>query len=86
MQLEDSSVEVIELAPPGVRTTLLGQENDEHAMPLDEFLDEIFELLEITPTPRELVVERAKPLRLAEANGAHDEVLKMLAGYKPPTE
>ncbi|KHK66408.1 DltE [Pseudomonas fluorescens] len=86
VQLEASSVEVIELAPPGVRTTLLGQENDENAMPLDEFLEEIFELLEINPTPKELVVERAKPLRFAEANGSHDEILKMLAGYKPPQE
>ncbi|BBH33365.1 Short-chain dehydrogenase involved in D-alanine esterification of teichoic acids [Pseudomonas sp. 43mfcvi1.1] len=86
VQLEDSSVEVIELAPPGVRTTLLGQENDEHAMPLEEFLDEILELLKISPTPSELVVERAKPLRFAEATGSHDEVLKMLAAYKPPAE
>ncbi|WP_434611253.1 SDR family oxidoreductase [Pseudomonas sp. R1-7] len=86
VQLEASSVEVIELAPPGVRTTLLGQENDENAMPLDEFLEEIFELLEINPTPKELVVERAKPLRFAEANGSHDEILQMLAGYKPPQE
>jgi len=86
VQLEASSIEVIELAPPGVRTTLLGQENDENAMPLDEFLEEIFELLEINPTPKELVVERAKPLRFAEANGSHDEILKMLAGYKPPQE
>ncbi len=86
VQLEDTSVEVIELAPPGVRTTLLGQENDEHAMPLEDFLDEIFELLKISPTPPELVVERARPLRLAEASGSHDEVLKMLAGYKPPSE
>jgi short-subunit dehydrogenase involved in D-alanine esterification of teichoic acids len=69
-----------------VRTTLLGQENDEHAMPLEQFLDEIFELLAITPTPQELVVERAKPLRFAEANGTHDEVLKMLAGYKAPAK
>ena len=86
VQLEGSSVEVIELAPPAVRTTLLGQESDEHAMPLEEFLNEIFELLAITPTPRELVVERAKPLRLAEANGDHDEILSMLAGYKAPAE
>ncbi|MGN8121125.1 SDR family oxidoreductase [Pseudomonas sp. 22082] len=86
VQLEASPVEVIELAPPGVRTTLLGQENDEHAMPLEEFLDEVFELLKISPTPPELVVERAKPLRFAEASGSHDDVLKMLAGYKPPAE
>jgi len=25
-------------------------------------------------------------LRFAEASGAHDEVLKMLAGYKPPAQ
>ncbi|GFM76612.1 SDR family NAD(P)-dependent oxidoreductase [Pseudomonas cichorii] len=86
VQLEGSSVEVIELAPPGVRTTLLGQENDEHAMPLDEFLNEIFDLLKVTPTPSELVVERAKPLRFAEASGSHADVLKMLSGYKPPAE
>lgn len=84
VQLQASSVEVIELAPPGVRTTLLGQENDEHAMPLVEFLDELCELLKLSPTPQELVVERAKPLRFAEASGSHDEVLKMLSGYKPP--
>ncbi|MCL6701531.1 SDR family oxidoreductase [Pseudomonas sp. T1.Ur] len=86
VQLEASPIEVIELAPPGVRTRLLGQENDEHAMPLDEFLDELFELLETSPTPRELIVERAKPLRFAEASGSHEDVLNMLAGYKPPAE
>ncbi|MBX8544141.1 SDR family oxidoreductase [Pseudomonas sp. VE 196-7] len=86
VQLEASTIEVIELAPPGVRTTLLGQENDEHAMPLEEFLDEIFDLLNISPTPSELVVERAKPLRFAEASGSHDEVLKMLAAYQAPAE
>ncbi|WP_285359980.1 SDR family NAD(P)-dependent oxidoreductase [Pseudomonas sp. fls2-241-TYG-175] len=83
VQLADSSVEVIELAPPGVRTSLLGQENDERAMPLEEFLDEIFALLKIKPTPSELVVERAKGLRFAEANGSFGEVLTMLAGIKP---
>lgn len=84
VQLEHSPVEVIELAPPGVRTSLLGQENDENAMPLEAFLDEIFEQLKINPTPHELVVERARPLRFAEATGSHDQVLKMLSGYKPP--
>lgn len=37
MQLADSNVQVIELVPPGVRTKLYGQGNDERAMPLDEF-------------------------------------------------
>lgn len=86
VQLEDSPIEVIELAPPGVRTALLGQEDDEHAMPLEAFLDEVFQLLNTSPTPSELIVERAKPLRFAEATGSHDEVLKMLAGYKPSAD
>ncbi|KQB53515.1 oxidoreductase [Pseudomonas endophytica] len=83
VQLEDTSIEVVELAPPAVRTTLLGQETDEQAMPLEAFLDEIFELLNTTPTPSELVVERTKPLRFAEANGSHAEVLRKLTEYKP---
>ena len=86
VQLADSSVEVIELAPPGVRTSLLGQENDERSMPLEAFLDEVFALLEITPTPSELIVERAKGLRFAEANGSSDAMLTMLAGIKPHAE
>jgi len=84
VQLADSPIEVIELAPPGVRTDLLRMENNDHAMPLDEFLNEIFELLGSTPTPQELIVERAKPFRFAEANGSHGELLKMLAAVKPP--
>jgi short-subunit dehydrogenase involved in D-alanine esterification of teichoic acids len=86
VQLEDSPIEVIELAPPGVRTALLGQEEDEHAMPPEAFLDEVFVLLKTSPTPPELIVERAKPLRFAEATGSHGEVLKMLAGYKPSAD
>ena len=45
IQLADSSVQVIELIPPAVRTTLMGQQDDEDAMPLDEFLTETTTLL-----------------------------------------
>ncbi|MGO4319769.1 SDR family oxidoreductase, partial [Agrobacterium sp. MCAB5] len=34
VQLANTSVRVVELAPPGVQTTLFGDEIDEHAMPL----------------------------------------------------
>ncbi|WAH63163.1 SDR family oxidoreductase [Xanthomonas hortorum] len=79
VQLADSNVQVIELVPPGVRTKLYGQGNDEHAMPLDEFLDEALALLHAEPTPKEIVVERAKFLRDAAANGSYDEMLGMLS-------
>jgi short-subunit dehydrogenase involved in D-alanine esterification of teichoic acids len=42
LQLADTSVQVVELEPPAVRTGLLpGQENSEFAMPLDEFIAEV---------------------------------------------
>ncbi|MDJ0356591.1 SDR family NAD(P)-dependent oxidoreductase [Paenarthrobacter sp. PH39-S1] len=36
VQLADTSIQVIELVPPGVRTTLMGQQDSEQAMPLGE--------------------------------------------------
>lgn len=80
VQLADSGVQVIEVAPPGVRTTLFGQAYSEEAMPLDEFLDETLALLEADPGARELVVERAKFVRAAEATGSYDDVLALLSG------
>ncbi|MFF3371913.1 SDR family oxidoreductase [Streptomyces sp. NPDC002680] len=75
-----AGVQVIESAPPGVRTTLLGQQDSPNAMPLDEFLDETLGLLREQPDAKELVVERAKFVRYAEANGAYDQALAMLSG------
>nr|WP_241267422.1 hypothetical protein [Streptomyces scabichelini] len=37
VQVADSGVQVIEVIPPGVRTILLGQQDDENAMPLEDF-------------------------------------------------
>ncbi|WP_405628309.1 SDR family NAD(P)-dependent oxidoreductase [Streptomyces sp. NBC_00016] len=76
----DAGVQVIEVAPPGVRTTLLGQQDDENAMPLDDFLTETLTLLRERPDAGEIVVERARPVRDAEANGTYDDVLAMLSG------
>ncbi|MFJ9151949.1 SDR family oxidoreductase [Streptomyces sp. NPDC102270] len=76
----DAGVQVIEVVPPGVRTTLLGQQDDENSMPLDDFLTETLELLREKPDTKELVVERARFLRDAVANGSYDDVLTMLSG------
>lgn len=81
VQLADEGVQVIELVPPSVRTTLLGQQDDEQAMPLDEFLTETLELLRENPDTQELVVERARFLRDAQANGSYDDVFAMLSAY-----
>jgi uncharacterized oxidoreductase len=70
-QLRETGVEVIELVPPYVQTELMGkaQANDPLAMPLQEFIDEVFALLKANPHPMEIQVERVKPLRFAEMNG-----------------
>lgn len=77
----DAGVQVIEIVPPSVRTTLLDQQDDDQAMPLDDFLTETLDLLRADPEARELVVERAKFLRDATANGSYDNVLAMLSEY-----
>ncbi|MER5197446.1 SDR family oxidoreductase [Streptomyces sp. NPDC002755] len=76
-----AGVQVIEVAPPGVRTTLLGQQDDESSMPLDDFLTETLDLLRERPDAKELVVERARFVRDAEANGSYGDVLALLSGH-----
>lgn len=67
----DAGVQVMELVPPNVRTTLLGQQNDQRAMPLEEFVAEIMELLRTNPDAEELVVQRARFFRAAGANRSY---------------
>ncbi|WP_406117874.1 SDR family oxidoreductase [Streptomyces sp. NBC_00989] len=76
----DTGVQVIEVVPPAVRTTLLGQQDNEQSMPLDDFLTEALDLLREKPDAKELVVERARFLRDAVANGSYDDVLAMISG------
>jgi uncharacterized oxidoreductase len=74
-QLAGTGVEVTELIPPAVATA--GQEKlNPAALPLDGFLDEVVKLLTENPTPNEVVVERARPLRWAERDGTYAELLE----------
>jgi uncharacterized oxidoreductase len=82
VQLADTNVQVIELVPPAVRTTLMGQENLESAMPLDDFLDEAWELLESEPDADEILGDRVKFLRFAEREDRYGDVLEMLSAYQ----
>jgi uncharacterized oxidoreductase len=78
IQLE-GKVEVIELAPPAVRTDLTpGQSTREGYMPLDEFADEVISLFAVKPTPAEILVQNVLPLRNAEASGTVPQVLERL--------
>ncbi len=60
-KLKGSSVAVLEIAPPWVRTDLLSSNNEPRAMPLAEFITETIKVL--GTDAEEVLVERAKPLR-----------------------
>ncbi len=77
VQMIDTGVQVIELVPAGVRTTLMGNQNNEDAMPLEDFLTETMDLLAAAPDAKEIVVEGARFIRDAQANGNYDDVLAM---------
>ena len=75
-------VEVIELAPPAVQTGLTpGQESRPGYQPLDEFADEVLALLTAQPTPAEVLVERVKFLRNAEAEHRFDQTMAQLNAF-----
>lgn len=75
-QLKKTSVRVIEIAPPYVQTELMGAQQavDPAAMPLADFTTEVMTILETRPDADEVIVERCKPLRYAEANGTFAQV------------
>jgi uncharacterized oxidoreductase len=81
LQLADTSIQVIEIVPPAVQTTLLGQQDSPNAMPVEEYLSETMQLIENQPAAKEILVERVKMLRFAEVNGTYDEVVGMLSGH-----
>jgi uncharacterized oxidoreductase len=66
-QLKDTAVEVIELVPPYVRTSLMGerQANDPNAMPPEEFVSETISILRDQPHVEEILVKRVRPQRFA---------------------
>jgi uncharacterized oxidoreductase len=84
LQYAGTSVQVVELVPPSVRTDLMpGQADNEVAMPLDEFTAEVMTLLETRPDAKEIQVERVKFLRYGEARGDYDQVVATLNATDP---
>ena len=79
-QLRDTAVAVIELVPPYVQTELMGerQKTDPMAMPLGEYLAETMSLLRSSPDATEILVDRVKSRRLAEASGGYDAFFKQM--------
>ncbi len=70
-QLKGTGVQVMELVPPYVQTTLMGdhQASDPRAMPLNEYIKEVMNLIQTQPDATEINVQRVQPLRFAANAG-----------------
>ncbi len=78
-QLKDSSVKVIEWAPPAVATDLMpGQAQNPNSMPLADFIAESVALFEAGHD--EILVERVRFLHGALAAGTYDQVFARMNG------
>jgi short-subunit dehydrogenase involved in D-alanine esterification of teichoic acids len=79
LQLARTSVKVVEIVPPGVRTELMpGQSEVDRFMTLDAFADEVMALLESQPDASEILVEDVRFLRLAEVEGRYAQTVALL--------
>lgn len=78
-QLQESNVQVIELIPPFVQTELQGpaQATNPNALPLSDYITETMHILSTTSDVTEVIIERVKPQRYAEARGEYDTFFKM---------
>lgn len=73
-QLAGTGVGVTELVPPAVATA--GQEEvNPAALPLDDFLDEVLDLLAQDPTPDEVLVRGVLMHRWAERDGTYADLV-----------
>ena len=70
--LRDTTVRVLEIAPPWVRTDLMNSREAEQAMPLDAFIDETIAAL--GTNANEVLVENARLFRGNPGPGEHDLV------------
>ncbi|MBV2146690.1 SDR family oxidoreductase [Sphingobium sp. AS12] len=78
-QLKDTSVELVEIVPPGVQTDLMpGHADNDQMMPLTDFIAETMALLRQQPTPAEICVDRVRFLRDADKRGDFDAVFALL--------
>ena len=76
LQLAGTSVKVVELVPPGVRTELMpGQSEIDQFLPVNDFADQVLALIEQDPEATEILVEAVKFLRFSEAENRYAQTV-----------
>ncbi|MDB5479163.1 MAG: short-chain dehydrogenase [Caulobacteraceae bacterium] len=83
--LRDTTVRVLEIAPPWVRTELMNSQEVEQAMPLGQFIEET--IAELRTDADEILVDAARPLRANAGpgeqglvKGFNEQMTAILAG------
>ncbi len=82
-QLRHDAIEVLELAPPYVRTELTGtaQAADPRAMAVEDYVTQVIEMLEKQDHPRgEILLKPDLARRWAERDGTYEEVYAAMNG------
>jgi uncharacterized oxidoreductase len=74
-QLDGTGVEVSELVPPAVATMPEHAQRNPRALGLAEFATEVMDLLQINPTPHEILVRGVLMHRWAERDGTYDDLV-----------
>jgi short-subunit dehydrogenase involved in D-alanine esterification of teichoic acids len=74
-QLDGTGIEVAELVPPAVATTPEYAQRNPRALGLAEFATEVMDLLQIDPTPHEILVQGVLMHRWAERDGTYAELV-----------
>ena len=74
-QLNGTGIEVAELVPPAVATVPEAKQTNPHALDLNDFLDEVMDLLSERPTPHEILVKGVLMHRWAERDGTYAELV-----------
>jgi uncharacterized oxidoreductase len=81
LQLANTGVQVIELVPPHVATTLMGQQDAPTAMPVEEFLTETMDILRDQPEVTEVTVQRVGFLRDSERENRYARTLAAINSH-----
>jgi short-subunit dehydrogenase involved in D-alanine esterification of teichoic acids len=82
LQFAGSSIQVIELTPPALRTELMpGGSQIEAFYPLEDYIDDTWKLLAEQPDATEIIIERVKPLRFSEVYGKYEQTVQLVNSH-----
>jgi short-subunit dehydrogenase involved in D-alanine esterification of teichoic acids len=82
LQLADTTVKVVELCTPALRTELMpGQSRVENFYPLQDYITDTWAILSTQPDVTEVIIDRVKPLRYAEVENRYPATVEALNSH-----